>query len=132
MVTLSATIVAVVDGDLSGMDTIRAVAHRTLWDAVAETPQLIVTRSALIKVLEDWKHGHYTAEEIQRWASFIRRGYVAERVSERVHPISIDYDIDDEALIVEVIGRLDEIGDLIDGQIKPGEQEEMLLALRNQ
>ncbi len=33
-------------------------------------------------------------------------------------------------MIVEIIGRFDEIGDLIDGDIDDGEQEEMLRILK--
>jgi hypothetical protein len=130
METLVAAIAAVVEGDLNSLATVRAASHRELWDAAAKLPQLFVSGSALAKVLENWRRGLFAAEDVQRWASFIRRGYVSGRASGEIRPIGIEYDANDEALIVEIIGRLDEIGDQVDGRIDAREQEEMLRALR--
>ena len=43
--------------------------------------------------------------------------------------IDIGYDASDEELIVEILRRLDEIGDKIDGYIDDNEREEMLRVL---
>ena len=130
MKTLSAAIAAIVEGDLNSLPSVRIASHRKLWDAAVKLPRLVVSRSALARVVEEWHHGLFTAGDIQQWASFIRRGYISGIASDEIHPIEIEYDVNDEALIVEIIGRLDEIGDQIDGHIDAREREEMLRALR--
>lgn len=64
------------------------------------------------------QRGEVTGGEAQRWASFVRRGFVAGDGSRLpVTPLLIDYEPEHEDAIVEVIGRLDEIGDVIDGEV---------------
>lgn len=131
METMAAAIAALVEGDLTYLPTVRSANHRELRDAAEKLRGLFVSRSAVARVLEDWRCGHFAAEDIQQWASFIRRGYVSDRVSgEPLRPIAIEYDVNDEAVIVEIIGRLDEIGDQIDGHIVACEQDEMLRNLQ--
>ncbi len=129
MEDLGAAIAAVVEGDVSRLSTVLAADHLELLDAATKLSPLSVSRSALTRVLKEWRSGHCSADDVQQWASFVRRGYVSGR-SGGVRPIDIEYDAMDEELIVEIIGRFDEIGDLIDGIIDDNEQEEMLRALQ--
>jgi hypothetical protein len=46
-----------------------------------------------------------------------------------IRPLEIDDEPSREEVIVEVIGRLDELGDVIDGEIEDDELSEMLVAL---
>lgn len=131
MNTLEAAIVAVVEGDLNELSTILAASHSNLLDAAAKLPRLTISRTTLIRVLSVWRSGRYTADDIRQWASFVRRGYVQGKASGVLRPINIRYDISDEELIVEIIGRLDEIGDKIDGEIDENEQKEMLRLLES-
>jgi hypothetical protein len=130
MDALALAIVAVVGGDLKCLAAVTAAGHRALWDAVEKAPRLLVSRVAVVKVLEEWHGGFLSPEDVQRWASFVRRGYVSGKSSEALHPIPIEYDPNDEELIAEVIGRLDQIGDQVDGHIEQREVEEMLGTLR--
>ncbi|AMS41597.1 MULTISPECIES: hypothetical protein [Aminobacter] len=129
MKTLEMTITAIVAGDLSGIPVLKAASHADLLDAAARLPQLTIARPALAKVLKSWRSGHCSADVVQQWASFARRGYIAGGVRGAVRPIDIEYDALDENLIVEVIGRLDEIGDIIDGEVDDNEREAMLRIL---
>ena len=129
MKTLASAIAAVVDGDLNALSTVSAANDDDLLSAAAELPDLTISRPALIKVLKAWRSGLGSADDVQRWASFVRRGYIAGRFHSGVASIDIAYDANDEELIVEIIGRFDEIGDLIDGHIDDNEQEAMLKAL---
>ena len=129
MKTLETAIAAVVLGDLSGLSTLRAASHPDLLGAAATLPPLIISRSALIRVLKNWRSGRFGADDVQRWASFVRRGYVSGNTSAAAYPIDIDYDAVDEELIVQIIGRFDEIGDIIDGTVDGDEQEAMLAVL---
>jgi len=90
---------------------------------------LTISRAALMRVLLDWRSGTHSAVEVQQWASFVRRGYISGKPLRGGQPLDIAYDTDDEDLIVEIIGRFDEIGDLIDGSIDESEQVEMLRVL---
>ena len=83
-------------------------------------------------MLTGWRSGIYTAKDVQMWASFVRRGYVSQRTVGEVSPTAIAYDTDDEALIAEIVGRFDEIGEKIDGEIDDNEREEMLRVLEQE
>ncbi|CAK7261944.1 MULTISPECIES: hypothetical protein [unclassified Shinella] len=129
MENLKVAITAVIEGDISSLSVVLAASHPEIQEAAAKLPQLTISRSALIKVLKEWRSGYCAAADVQQWASFVRRGYVARATSGALHPIDIEYDAIDEELIVEIIGRLDEIGDLVDGDIDNNEREEMLKVL---
>jgi hypothetical protein len=132
METLGSDVAAVVAGDVNRLSAVMAAKHSQLLHAAAELRQLSVSRSALTRVLTTWRSGHCTADDVQNWASFVRRGYVAgTSVEGGIRQIDIDYDASDEDLIVEIIARFDEIGDLIDGHIDDNEQQEMLRALQD-
>ena len=91
---------------------------------------LVLRRSAVARAIAGWLDGAWPTECLQAWASFVRRGYVAGAASGPVQPIEIAYEADHEELLATVIGRLDELGDLVDGQITAGEADELLAALR--
>ena len=60
----------------------------------------------------------------------MRRGYLVDgRRGEPARPIDIDYEAGAEKALVEVLARLDEIGDVVDGQVNSDEIQEMLQSL---
>lgn len=126
---LVAAIAGVVAGDLNCLAKVLRAGHPAIREAAARLPQLVVTRSALARVLKDWSLGLFSAEHVQKWASFIRRGYVSGGASGQVRPIHVAYDPKNEELVVEILGRLDELGDQVDGQLGTSELEQMLQAL---
>jgi hypothetical protein len=85
--------------------------------ASATLPSLVLHRSAVARAIAGWLDGAWPTESLQAWASLVRRGYVAGTASGPVQPIEITYEADHEELLATVIGRLDELGDLVDGQI---------------
>lgn len=121
---------ALLRGEISFLSTILGAAHADLLKAAEIQAPLVVTRSALISVLSNWQNGRCSDTEVQRWASFVRHGYVAPGSKEPILPLDICYDEPDEDLIVEIVGRFDEIGDVIDGTIDDIEQQQMLAALQ--
>lgn len=128
--TLESAIASIMDGELRDLPTILSSSHSEIENATTKLPQLSVSRSSLIKVLSEWRLGHITADDVQRWASFVKRGYVSGKAIGRLRPINIQYDAVDEDLIVEIVGRLDEIGDQVDGFIDDNEQNQMLQTLK--
>jgi hypothetical protein len=118
---LSDALTQVMDGDLRAMPTIARVDHDDLSKAAQSVPGgLVVTRAAAIAVLQGLDQGTCTPGEAQAWASFVRRGYVRGQGSP-IAPIDIDYEKACEDAIVEAVARLDEIGDLVDGDLSPAE-----------
>ncbi len=131
MESLKSALVGVAAGDLECLAPVLAASHCELSDAAAILPRsLVVARSSLTKVLEDWDSGSFSAHDVQRWASFVRRGYVTGAAHGPTVPIRIEYAGEDEDQIADIISRLDEIGDQIDGNIDAHELDEILLALR--
>lgn len=129
MDALRTAIAAVVSGDLSSLVLVMEAKHQDLFDAAGALQGLCVLRPALVRVLEDWRQGRYAVDQVQQWASFVRRGYVAGKGSGSIRPIVIGYEKPHETLIAEIIGRLDEIGDKVDGAVDSFEQEEMMRSL---
>lgn len=90
----------------------------------------LLKRDSVVAVLEGLRDGLWTVEEVQPWASFLRRGYVVGGVNTSLRPINFDYESQYEDEIVEVVGRLDEIGDMVDGDLSRQEVSNLLHILR--
>jgi hypothetical protein len=120
---------ATVEGDMSAFLIIKAENQGSIIHASASLPPLVITKTALVKVLLAFHNGDTQADTVQRWASFARRGYVSGNVDGVLNPIEIAYDKCHEDLIVDIIGRLDEIGDKIDGVVDSAELMAMLRVL---
>jgi hypothetical protein len=119
---LSDALTRVVNGDARAMSAIAGVDQDDLSKAAQSIPQgLVVTRAAAIAVLQDLDQGTCTPDEAQAWASFVRLGYVSGVGGGPITPIDIDYEEACEDGIVETVGRLDQIGDLVDGDVSPTE-----------
>lgn len=91
---------------------------------------LVLHREAVARAIAGWLDGAWPTESLQGWASFVKRGYVAGTPSGPVQPIEIAYEANHEELLATVIGRLDELGDLVDGQITRSEADALLAAIR--
>jgi len=124
---LERALTAVLNGDLRGFPITMASTQADLLNAAARLPALSVPNQAVTRVLTTWRDGRIASREVQAWASFVRRGYVLNESARGNRPLDIEYD--DEVLLVEIIGRLDELGDLIDGEITDEERDEMLASL---
>jgi hypothetical protein len=122
-------ILALVNGDLSALQIVTDAEHQDLLAASQRLPKLTLSRHALARVLRSLRDGAWDPKDVQLWSSFMRRGYVAGNLVGGQPSISIDYDEQDEELIIEVQSRLDEIGDMIDGLISRAELEQMLRSL---
>jgi hypothetical protein len=92
---------------------------------------LVVTKEGLLKVLVAFQRQSFLEDLVQRWASFIRRGYFGSSPAPR-RPLDIRYDDSAEQEIVEFVSRLDELGDAVDGTISGEELSKMIGALRGE
>ena len=80
-----------------------------------------MSRRSVMAVLQGLSAGSISGEQAQAWASFVRWGFIEGGLG-LIRPLDIEYDAAAEDAIVEVVGRLDQIGDLIDGDL-PGPAE---------
>lgn len=125
---LERALLSVVDGDLNDFIPIKMASNFDLNCAAENLGPLILSKEALVRVLSEWQGMRRTANDVQQWASFVRRGYVAGG-SGGVRPLDIIFDENNEDLIVEIIARLDDIGDLVDGEVDASELQQMLVDL---
>lgn len=119
-----------VGGDPSALPLIGPTALADLHAAAAELgSQLIVTRAAAVGVLKGMNETTYSPKQVQRWASFVRRGYVAGAAEGPIRPLDIAYEEAWEEAIAAAVSRLDEIGDVVDGEVSHGEVLDLLQLL---
>lgn len=123
----------VVGGDPSALARIVPIEHALLREvATAREAPWVVSRRAAISVLNGLRERSISPEQAQGWASFVRRGYVANRARGPVRPLEIAYEEVWEEAISAAVSRLDEIGDVVDGDVARGEVLELLQLLGEQ
>ncbi len=115
-------------GDLRDFALIREAFHPELEKAEGELGSLVLSKAAVRAMLEKWRNRQVSDEQVQAWASFMMRGYLSEG-SGPIQCLGIDYEEEFEELIASVISRLEELGDVIDGEISGRELAEMLSSL---
>lgn len=127
---VSDALAQVVGGDPGALPLIIPIALADLREAAAELGSpLLVTRAAAVSVLKGLHEATYSPEQAQRWASFVRRGYVARAAEGPIRPLDIAYEEAWEEAIAAAVSRLDEIGDVVDGEVTQGEVFDLLQLL---
>jgi hypothetical protein len=118
-------LLAVVDGDLSAFAQLRKRSPARIDAQRDSLPVLTVTKQAVLRVLIALQSNAVSPAAVQQWASFIRWGFFGW-VEEPRRPLNIEYESVAEDIIVEIIARLDELGDEIDGTISAEELKQMI------
>jgi hypothetical protein len=109
-------------GDAQSLVLLQKHPQDELFDGFSGT-DLIIGREAVARVLHGIEKREIDGATAQRWASFVRRGYVAGKGNRLpLKPLSIEYEPSYEDQIAEILSRLDEIGDLVDGDV-PGTEK---------
>jgi hypothetical protein len=123
----------VLDGNLDAFSQLLRQEHSNIREYAAQLGKLVLLPESVRRVLITLRQGQVEPGLVQQWASFKRRGYIADDgncssdvLREPIKPIEIMYDAPAEERIAAVIARLDEIGDPIDGEIYNGELATML------
>lgn len=114
-----------VEGDLAAFSLLVRQPAVVLHASRAPLDELVLTTRSVRNILRLLQAGKATPRQVQQWASFMRRGYIP-RPGEAILPIDIEYDPAHEEEIANIVSRLDEIGDMIDGQISDEELGSML------
>jgi hypothetical protein len=111
------------NGDVASIITLERFTDAELSDA-ASGLTLMLSSAAVARVLGEYDKGRLADEVVQRWASFMRRGFLT-RTHGPVRPLDIDFEAAHEDAIVEALARLDDLGDIIDGELREGEAEQL-------
>lgn len=122
----SADLVDLVEGHLSKLATLRHQSQEALASAESElTKPLAVAKAQVLRVLNGVLARRITQQEARLWAFFVLRGYFPD--ASRAEPLkAIHVEIaENEQAIVDVLSRLAEAGDLIDGALDRGEIESL-------
>lgn len=120
----------VIRGDLGSLGLILSAEHDEILRAaeVLGAP-LVVPRTAAVSVLRGLVDGAFEPDVAQQWASFIGAGFVANRSFGPIRPVEIEFEDAWEDAISAAVSRLDEIGDMIDGEVTTGEALDLLQLL---
>jgi hypothetical protein len=126
-IAVRALLVRLVSGDTDALPSLARLSQEELIRSASGT-ELVVHAEAVAKVLLSLSAQSIDAQTAQRWASFVRRGFFEGRSSdEGIKPIPIDYDEAYGDAIADAVSRLDEIGDVIDGDVPDETETEFLL-----
>lgn len=118
----------VMGGDLSVVGALARAPHEKLTAAWQRSANHVLSAEAVRHVLRQLLEADGDAIAGQQWASFVRRGYL-EVSGPPIEPLDIEYDVQNEDQIVEAVNYLDQIGDLIDGDVDPMRLRELLASL---
>lgn len=127
--TVREALARVLDGDAQAVSSLRQFGHAALHNGAAGAEPLVLTRVATVSVLRGLRAGQFSPPEAQRWASFVTHGYLEGTAGGPIRAIPIDYESAWEDAIVEAVSRLDQIGDLIDGEVSDGDVLDLLMLL---
>jgi hypothetical protein len=119
-----------VQGDFTAFADLLKQPHETIQARRTLLPELVLTAKAVRQVLQALQRSEVSPEVVQRWASFVRRGFVTGTQAGPVIPIDVEYEASVEEQIADAIARLDELGDSIDGEIRNEELAQMIRSLR--
>jgi hypothetical protein len=119
-----------VHGDAGAMAELSTADHPSVREAERSLgAPLVVKRAGAVSILRGLIDGRFSPETAQAWASFMRRGFVEGSADGALQPIDIEFEDPWEDAISAAVSRLDEIGDVIDGEVTTGEALDLLQLL---
>ncbi len=118
----------ILDGDVEKVDELTSFSAEDV--ASATSGEVVLEATAVARVLQDFRDGRRSAEQVQRWANFVRWGSVPASTGVGLHSVDIAFAPEREDAIATALERLDELGDLIDGQVDSDEIDDLLTNLR--
>lgn len=118
---------SILSGDTSQISALTRQGQHRVSELASGLPlqSRTLTAAAIKRVLSAYSKGDVSKEEAQAWASFMLRGYVSES-DKPVTPIQIEFEREREEDIVEVLARLDDLGERVDGIISQTELREFI------
>jgi len=129
--TLAMALNAALRGDPGAIAELSAAGNSQIVAAADELPgPLVLTGEAVATVLQGLVERKLDPADCQAWASFVRRGYVSNAAGGATDSLDIDYELTRDEQIADAVSRLDELGDVIDGEISDDEAFELIHSLR--
>lgn len=121
---LEEAIISYLKGDLDqerniDFDRFNQISDSTYW----------VTNENIVSVMIALRESPNKRGAVQKWASFVRRGYPVSSPRKSIKPLNIDWDDASSPNFVDVLGRLDELGDTLDGEISAEELDSLIKSL---
>lgn len=114
---LSKILQDLIEGNLEKISTVFNSTQQELQNARESLNTYSLSKEALLKVLYDFQISRVSSNQVQKWASFMRWGIIPSSSTEPVKPLEIGYSSNYEDEIIEVLAKLDELGDIVDGEI---------------
>jgi hypothetical protein len=124
----SSAVMEAVAGDVQAVSRINKVSGPANGRQ-RESRVLTLMAETVASVVRGYDLGEITQSEAQQWAELMRWGLVSAQAADAHPRFDIEYEAAHESAIVEALARLDELGDIIDGELRPGEAAQLLRAL---
>lgn len=115
----------VVRGDLSRLPKLAQHNHEDLRRAWAQSSHPQLTARTVLDVLLGLRRGDVTAKQAYQWAGFLFSGYGGSSELP-VKPLDFEYDPKDQDRISQIIMRLEQMEDAVDGPISEAELDRMI------
>lgn len=128
---VEADLARVVAGDVERLQALKCYPLRDLSLAARSVGDaLILTSATLAGVVDGLRARRLEGRAAQLWAAFLRWGLLPDDDRGAAEVIDIAFEAEREDQIVEVLARLDEMGDVVDGVLSDLDLEEMVAVLR--
>ena len=129
--TLAMALNAALRGNTGAIAELSAAGNSQIVAAADELPgPLVLTGEAVAAVLQGLVERKLDPADCQAWASFVRWGSVPTAAGGITESLDIDYELARDEQIADAVSRLDELGDVIDGEISDDEAFELIHSLR--
>lgn len=113
-------------GELSHFEILKKAQHAAIWQLAGKIASCEVTEGGILKVLLDYRDRLSPDELVQAWAFFVLFGFLPDAIGP-VQAIDINRPLDDD--VTNILVRLSELGDSVDGTIGKEELDEFIALL---
>lgn len=116
-------------GDLAAISRISRYTDDDFRD-VDTSQMLILSAVAVERALRSFERGEVTADQAREWAGFVQYGCIDRSRPVPADSLWIEWDPTHEDAVATAVMRLSELGDIIDGEFRPGEIDQLVAALK--
>lgn len=116
-------------GDLTAISRVSSYTEDDFRD-VDTSRMLILPATAVARALRSFERGAATEDQARAWAGFVQYGCVDGSRPVPADSLWIEWDPEHEDAVATAVMRLSELGDLIDGEFRPGEIDQLVAALK--
>lgn len=125
-----AIIQKLIDGDISAVDRVACWDESDFAD-VSRSHGFVVRATGVVTVLQAFQTGRATQQQAQIWGDFAMHGFIPGVVPRPLTSLDVKYDTSNEDAIAIAVMRLSELGDIVDGEFRPGEIDQLVASLES-